>query len=46
MAYTGDPSTYSTASGKNLHYVVIQVTLKEKLIGTGLRQPYSPRAGH
>jgi len=30
-----DPSTYSLASGKNLHYVVIQVTLKEKLIGTG-----------
>ena len=29
-------STYSTASGDNgLQYVVIQVTLKEKLIGTG-----------
>lgn len=33
MAY--DPSTYSVASGKNLHYVVLQVTLKEKFIGTG-----------
>ncbi len=30
-----DPSTYSLASGRNLHYVVIQVTLKEKLFGTG-----------
>lgn len=28
-------STYSTASGKDLPYVVIQVTLKEKLMGTG-----------
>ena len=29
-------STYSTASGDNgLKYVVLQVTLKEKLIGTG-----------
>ncbi len=28
-------STYSTASGKNYHYVVLQVTLKEKLFGTG-----------
>lgn len=28
-------STVSTASGKNYHYVVLQVTLKEKLIGTG-----------
>ena len=28
--------TYSNASGDNtLHYVVLQVTLKEKLIGTG-----------
>ncbi len=30
-----DPSTYSFASGRDLHYVVIQVTLKEKLFGTG-----------
>ncbi len=30
-----DESTYSTASGKDLHYVVLQVTLKEKFIGTG-----------
>lgn len=28
-------SSLSTASGSNLHYVVLQVTLKEKLIGTG-----------
>lgn len=28
-------STYSTASGQNYHYVVLQVTLKEKLFGTG-----------
>lgn len=28
-------STYSTASGQNYHYVVLQVTLKEKLLGTG-----------
>ena len=35
MAYM-DSSTYSTASGNNsLQYVVLQVTLKEKLIGTG-----------
>lgn len=30
-----DTSTYSTASGRNLHYVVLQVTLKEKFLGTG-----------
>ena len=30
-----DRSTFSTASGKNLHYVVLQVTLKEKFFGTG-----------
>ena len=30
-----DISTFSTASGKNLKYVVLQVTLKEKFIGTG-----------
>lgn len=28
-------SSYSVASGNNYHYVVLQVTLKEKLIGTG-----------
>ncbi|MBR5942858.1 MAG: zinc-ribbon domain-containing protein [Clostridia bacterium] len=30
-----DKSTFSGASGQNLHYVVLQVTLKEKFIGTG-----------
>lgn len=30
-----DTSTFSTASGKDLHYVVLQVTLKEKFWGTG-----------
>jgi hypothetical protein len=28
-------SSYSTASGMNFHYVVLQVTLKEKFLGTG-----------
>lgn len=28
-------SSLSTASGNRLNYVVLQVTLKEKLIGTG-----------
>lgn len=28
-------SSFSTASGNALQYVVLQVTLKEKLIGTG-----------
>ena len=28
-------SSFSTASGKNLKYVVLQVTLKEKFMGTG-----------
>ena len=28
-------SSYSAASGNNYHYVVLQVTLKEKLFGTG-----------
>ena len=28
-------SSFSEASGQPLHYVVLQVTLKEKLIGTG-----------
>lgn len=35
MVNYDDSSTYSTASGKNLHYVVLQVTLKEKFLGTG-----------
>ncbi|MBO4933649.1 MAG: zinc-ribbon domain-containing protein [Clostridia bacterium] len=30
-----DKSVFSGASGQNLHYVVLQVTLKEKFIGTG-----------
>lgn len=31
-----EESTFSTASGlDNLHYAVLQVTLKEKFIGTG-----------
>lgn len=30
-----DSSTFSTASGKDYQYVVLQVTLKEKLLGTG-----------
>lgn len=31
-----DSSTFSTASGNNgLQYVVLQVTLKEKFLGTG-----------
>ena len=28
-------SSYSVASGQNYQYVVLQVTLKEKLLGTG-----------
>ena len=28
-------SSYSVASGQDYHYVVFQVTLKEKFIGTG-----------
>ena len=28
-------SSFSVASGHDYHYVVLQVTLKEKLIGTG-----------
>lgn len=35
MADYSDYSTFSTASGQNLPYVVIQVTLKEKFLGTG-----------
>ncbi|MBQ7433234.1 MAG: DUF4177 domain-containing protein [Lachnospiraceae bacterium] len=30
-----EESSYSNASGQDLHYVVLQVTLKEKLLGTG-----------
>ena len=30
-----DSSTFSAASGQNLQYVVLQVTLKEKFFGTG-----------
>ena len=30
-----DASSYSAASGNDLPYVVLQVTLKEKLFGTG-----------
>lgn len=30
-----DNSTFSTASGEELPYVVLQVTLKEKFLGTG-----------
>lgn len=30
-----DSSTFSMASGRNLNYVVLQVTLKEKFFGTG-----------
>lgn len=36
MADYNDGSTYSTASGNvGLNYVVLQVTLKEKFLGTG-----------
>ncbi len=35
MPNYGDSSTFSTASGRNLNYVVLQVTLKEKFFGTG-----------
>ena len=30
-----EKSSYSVASGQPLHYVVLQVTLKEKFFGTG-----------
>lgn len=30
-----EESTFSRASGNNYHYVVLQVVLKEKFIGTG-----------
>ena len=35
MVDYNDSSTFSTASGNNLQYVVLQVTLKEKFMGTG-----------
>lgn len=35
MAFNLGESSFSGASGKDLHYVVMQVTLKEKFIGTG-----------
>ena len=35
MAFNYDSSTMSAASGVDLPYVVLQVTLKEKFIGTG-----------
>lgn len=35
MGLYDDASTYSTASGGNWEYVVLQVTLKEKFLGTG-----------
>ena len=35
MASWDEESRFSTASGKDLPYVVMQVTLKEKFWGTG-----------
>ncbi len=35
MAFGLDSSSFSGASGAELDYVVMQVTLKEKLLGTG-----------
>ena len=35
MASWEQESRFSTASGQNLPYVVLQVTLKEKFFGTG-----------
>ena len=35
MAFGLDSSSFSGASGNELQYVVMQVTLKEKLFGTG-----------
>ena len=35
MAFGLDSSSYSGASGEQLQYVVMQVTLKEKFFGTG-----------
>lgn len=33
--FNNKPSSFSTASGQDLPYVILQVTLKEKFIGTG-----------
>ena len=35
MSFGLDSSSFSGASGRDLNYVVMQVTLKEKFIGTG-----------
>ena len=35
MAFGLDSSSFSGASGQDLQYVVMQVTLKEKFFGTG-----------
>ena len=35
MSFGLDSSSFSGASGRDLDYVVMQVTLKEKFIGTG-----------
>lgn len=35
MAFGLDSSSFSGASGQDLDYVVMQVTLKEKFLGTG-----------
>lgn len=35
MAFGLDSSSFSGASGEELKYVVMQVTLKEKFLGTG-----------
>ena len=35
MAFGLDSSSFSGASGQDLKYVVLQVTLKEKFFGTG-----------
>lgn len=35
MSFGLDSSSFSGASGENLDYVVMQVTLKEKFLGTG-----------
>lgn len=44
MANYGDSSTYSTASGKDgLQYVVLQVTLKEKIFRNRFRKSVRAR---
>ena len=37
-------SSYSVASGQNYHYVVLQVTLKEKFIGLSAAIASRPRS--